>query len=301
LRALLANPDVEVRRVALLSAARRPSPELLDVLLPLLLVPDLSYEARRAVTAIGAKAVPDLKRLLDGERGRRAQALAARTLAQIASPRAVGALMGIVKSHDPRLRDLGFQSLARIRVETGRPVLPRSAVHKLFLRELGAYRGFLKPAQSLEGNAAPELRLLADSFLESAASALQRSLGALACWYEPKPLSGAFDRLRSSEPGASAPALEYLGHVLPRAIFRHVSQVFETQPSLAPAPAGTEADPLAESIRIAWRSEDGWLRACAVRASRQVPSLDPSLFATGGGDDPLVQAELEALLKGAAC
>jgi len=299
LRALLANPDVEVRRVALLSAARRPSPELLDVLLPLLLVPELSYEARRAVTAIGAKAVPELKRLLDGERGRRAQALAARTLAQIASPRAVGALMGIVKSRDPRLRDLGFQSLARVRAETGKPVLPRSAVHKLFLRELGAYRGFLEPAQSLEGNTAPEARLLADSFLESATSALQRALGALACWYEPKPLSGAFDRLQSREPGASAPALEYLGHVLPRAIFRHVSRVFEPRLPRDPGSAGTEEESLAESIRIAWRSEDAWLRACAVRASRRAPTLDPGLFATGGGDDPLVQAELQA--KGAAC
>jgi HEAT repeat protein len=303
LRALLANPDVEVRRVALLSAARRPSPELLDALLPLLLVPELSYEARRAVTAVGAAAVPELKRLLDEERGRRAQALAARTLAQIASPRAVGALMAIVKSRDPRLRDLGFRSLARARVETGKPVLPRSAVHKLFLRELGAYRGFLEPALSLEGNAAPEVRLLADSFLESAASALQRALGALACWYEPKPLSGAFDRLRSSEPGASAPALEYLGHVLPRAIFRHVSRVFEAQTPPVPAPVGSEEDPLAEAIRIAWRSEDGWLRACAVRASRLAPNFEPSLFATGGGEDPLVQAELKARIvaKGAAC
>src|SRR5436853_3357999 len=38
LRALLASPDVEVKRLALLSAARRPSPELLDARLPLLLV-----------------------------------------------------------------------------------------------------------------------------------------------------------------------------------------------------------------------------------------------------------------------
>jgi HEAT repeat protein len=302
LRALLTNPDVDVRRVALLSAARRPSPELLDVLLPLLLVPDLSYEARRAVTAIGAPAVPDLKRLLDGESGPRAQALAARTLAHIASPRAVGALMAIVKSRDPGLRDLGFQSLARVRVETGQPVLPRSATHKLFLRELGAYRGFLEPARSLEGNPAPEVRLLAETFYESAASALQRALGALACWYDPKPLSGAFERLRSREPGASAPALEYLGHVLPRAIFRHVSRVFEQQPAKDPERVETKEEPIDEAIRVAWRSEDDWLRACAVRASRHAPALDPNLFATGEGNDPLVRAELEALHpKGAAC
>ncbi len=295
LNALLTNPDVEVRRVALLSAARRPSPELLDVLLPLLLLPELSYEARRAVTAIGAEAVPVLRSLLDGGRGVRAQALAARTLARIASPRAVGAIMTIVRSRDPGLRDLGFQSLTLVRVETDKPVLPRSAAHRLFLRELGEYRRFLEPALSLESSAAPEVRLLADSFLESANSALRRALGALACWYEPKPLSGAFEPLRSREAGASAPALEYLGHVLPRSVFRHVSLVFEPKPVKEQGAGVPEGDPLTESIKAAWRLEDAWLRACAVRASRHAPALDPGLFASGAGDDPLVRAELEAL------
>jgi ATP:ADP antiporter, AAA family len=295
LRTLLTNPDVEVRRVALLSAARRPSPELLDVLLPLLVLPELSYETRLAVTAIGARAVPDLKRLLDGERGVRAQALAARTLSHIASPRAVGALMTIVRNHDPRLRNIGLQSLTRVRVETGKPVLPRSAAHKLFLRELGEYRGYIEPALSLESEAAPELRLLAETFRESAETALQRAIGALSCWYEPKPLSGAFRRLKSREGDVVAPALEYLGHVLPHAIFRHVSRIFEEQPAKDREAAVTDGEPITESIRVAWRSDDAWLRACAVRASRLVPAFDSGLFATGGGDDPLVRAELTAL------
>jgi len=302
LRTLLSGPDVEVRRVALLSAARRPSPELLDVLLPLLLLPELSYEARRAVSAIGARAVPALDSLLDGTHGPRAQTLAARTLAHIASPRAVGSLMTLAKSSEPGLRDLGFRSLTRVRVETDKPVLPRSAAHQLFLRELGEYRRFLEPARSLEGIAAPEVRLLADTFRESAESALQRGLGALACWYEPKPLSGAFERLKSREPGAAAPALEYLGHVLPRRIFRHVSRIFEPQAVKGLETPVVEGEPLADSIRAAWRSEDGWLRACAVRASRHATGFDARLFATGGGDNTLVLAELEALsARNATC
>jgi CRP-like cAMP-binding protein len=298
LRALLTNPDFEVRRVALLSAVRRPSRELLDVLLPLLLVPELSYEARRAVTAVGAPAVPELKRLLDGEQGARGQALAARTLARIASPRAVGALMALVKSREPRLRDHGFQSMTRVRVETDKPVLPRSVSHKLFLRELADYRRYREPALWLEGAAAPEVRLLADTFHESAEMALLRALGALACWYEPKPLSGSFERLKSPEAGAAAPAMEYLGHVLPHSIFRHVSKIFEEKPASDREGAVAEGERLAESIRVAWRSEDRWVRACAVRASRHAPALDPSVFADGGGDDPLVLAELTALPGG---
>jgi AAA family ATP:ADP antiporter len=290
LREMLAVPDVEVRRVALVSAARRPSRELLDVLLPLLVVPELGHEARRAVAAVGTPAVPALQRLLDGEQGRRAQALAARALARIASPRAVGALMTMVKNRDPGRRDLGFESLTRVRLEIGKPVLPRAAAHRFFLRELSEYRGFIGPARSLECEAAPEVRLLAETFRESAESALQRALGALVCWYDPKPLSGAFDRLKSRKEGGAATALEYLGHVLPHSVFRHVSRIFEQ------APATTTADglALAESIRTAWRSDDVWLRACAVRASRHAMGFDTSLFAAGAGDDALVRAELDA-------
>ena len=295
LRVLLTGPDAEVQRVALLSAARRPSLELLDVLLPLLLVPELTYEARRAVTAIGSRAVPALTSLLDGTSGPKARALAARTLASIASPRAVGSLMGLVRSPDPGGRDLGFRSLSRVRVETDRPVLPRSAAHKLFLRELAEYRRFLGHARALDGIDAPEVRLLADTFRESAESALRRGLDALACWYEPKPLSGAFERLNSDEPGAAAPALEYLGHVLPHRVFRHVSRIFEEPPSKDPEAATHDGDTLAGSIRAAWQSEESWLRACAVRASRRSAGFDSGLFATGGGDDPLVLAELESL------
>jgi ATP/ADP translocase/HEAT repeat protein len=297
LRTLLANPDVEVRRVALGSAEHRPSPELLEALLSLLLLPEVSYEARRALAALGNPAVPALKRLLDGERGAKAQRLAARTLARLASPRSVGALMAIVKSPEANLRDIGYQSLTRVRVNANKPVLPRSAAHRLFLRELGEYRGFLQRTQLIEGEVPPEVRLLADTFRESSESALHRALGALACWYEPKPLSGAFERLKSSDVSVVAPALEYLGHVLPHKVFQHVSRIFEQGPKKTET-AVAEGEPLAEAIRLAWRSDDVWLRACAVRASRHAQALDRSLFATGGGDDPLVQAELASFSAG---
>jgi ATP/ADP translocase len=296
LRTLLNQPDVEVQRVALLSAKRQPNRELIDVLLPLFLVPELSRDARAAVAAIGDAAVPDLERVLDGERGARAQALAARTLGRIGTPRAMGVLMKLARSGDPRLRYLGLQSMNRARAEGGRPVLSRSTAHKLFLRELADYRANLEPAVRLEANSVPEVRLFAASFRESAERALERALHALSCWYEPKPLAGAFDHLRSRDPRVAAPALEYLGHVLPRTVFRPVSMIFEEQ-SLNDGHEEVDAkrDDVAESIRSAWRWGDGWLRACAVRASRYAPTLDPQLFATGGDDDPMVRAELAAL------
>ena len=296
LRTLLTQPDTEVQRVALVSARRRPNRELLEVLLPLLLVPELSLEARQAVAAVGDAAVPGLEHLLDGERGPHGQLLAARTLGRIATPRASGALMKLVRSGDARLRYLGLQSMNRLRVDHGVPVLPRATVHKLFLRELADYRANIEPGLQLEGSAAPEVRLLAASFREAADMALERGISALGCWYEPKPLAGAFGHLRSREPQAAAPAMEYLGHILPRAVFRPVTRIFEAGPvDEDPDAATADRDPVAEAIRSAWRSGDAWQRACAVRASRHAPSLDPQLFATGGDNDPMVSAELAAL------
>ncbi len=296
-RTLLTNPDVEVRRAALLSAARRPSRDLLDILLPLLIVSELGHEAREAVAAVGDPAVPELQRLLGGESGARAQARAARALAQIASPRAVVRLMTLVRSSDLRLRHLGLKGLTRVRLRTGQPVLPRSMVHRLFLRELRDYRVCFAPVSSLERNAEPVVRLLGESYRESADRALERALQALACWYDPGPLTGVLDRLKSRDLAVASPAMEYLGHVLPRAVFSPVSRIFEQEAMEAPDGV-PDPDRLAEWIGRAWETGDAWLRACAVRSSRYAPTFDRSRFATGDGGDPMVCAELEALSGG---
>jgi HEAT repeat protein len=140
LRGLLANPDIDIRREALRSATLRPSPEFLDVLFELLPIPDLSYGAREALAAIGDEAVPRLQQLLDGKSGGHVQELAARTLARVAGPRAIAVLLTLVRSGDVRLRYLGLQGLARMRVRTGAQVLTRSGAHRLFLRELNEFR-----------------------------------------------------------------------------------------------------------------------------------------------------------------
>jgi HEAT repeat protein len=291
---LLASRDVEVRRAVLLAAARRPSPELLDVLLPLLVVPDLDPEARNAVAAIGDPAVPALQRLLEGKEGERAQSRAAAVLAQIASPIAIEGLMSLVRSGDLRLRHLGLQGMTRVRHRAGRPVLPLELVHRLFHRELRDYRVWRAPVAALEKHAAPEVRLLGESFQESADWALERAFQALACWYEPRPLSGVLSRLKSRDLAVSSPALEYLGHVLPRADFKPVSRIFEQEAIRAPEGASA-VDPLDESIRVAWETGDAWLRACAVRASRHAPGFDRGRFAAGDDGNPMVRAELESL------
>lgn len=292
-RKLLENEDAGVRRAALLSAARLHRPELLDAILPLLAVHGVSHEASEALTAIGDPAVPDLQRIFEGKGSELLQSRAARVLAWIASPRAVAALIALVRSDDVRLRHIGLQGLKRVRGGTGEPVLRRSLVHRLFLRELRDYRQCLAPMASLAKSDEPEVRLLAESFQESARRALERAINALSCWYDPQPLAGMFERLRFRDPAGDAPVMEYLGHMLPRALFRTVSNLFEEQAAAVPE-EGAGTDRIAEGIRLAWETGDAWLRACAVRASRYVPAFDRGIF-SGDGGDPMVRAEIEAL------
>ncbi len=293
LRALLANPDVEIQSEALRSATRRPSVAHLDVLLELLEVPATSHGARQALAAVGDPAVPGLRRLLGPGSTTHAQELAARTLSRIAGPRAIDALMTLVRSSDVRLRYLGLRGLARMRTRTGSPVLTRSSAHRLFLRELNDYRHDEGSARALEENAAPEIRLLGESYRESAAMSLERALQALACWYEPKPLPGVFERLKSPLREAASPALEYLGHVLPARVFQPVRRIFEAR--VIDPPGAESSAPMTERLRQAWDSGDEWLRACAVHAAVAVAGFDSSLFAGGDDGSALVGAEMAAL------
>jgi len=96
--------------VALLSAKRRPNRGLVDALLPLFLLPELSHDAREAVAAIGDPALPELEHLLGGGQGARAQVLAVRTLGRIGTPRAMEALMKLVRTDDRDCVTSGFRA-----------------------------------------------------------------------------------------------------------------------------------------------------------------------------------------------
>ena len=291
LHRLLARPEVEVRRAALDAAARRPHPRLLPDFLPLLEVPDLAYSARRAVSANGDAAVPALRERLEVPRRR---ALAAQALAQIATPRAIAALLPLARSSEAATRHVALEALMRARVTSGHPLVGRALAHRLFLRELHDYEEAIAPAHGLAAFAAPELRLLGDSWAEIADRALDRAFWALALSHEPRPLFGAFARIKSRDVGVASPALEYLGHLLPRAVFRPLGRVFDPT---TPRAAEATLEAVHAWVRAAWNSGDDWLRACAIRASTVVPRFDARMFATGDPGDPHVREEIAWLVR----
>jgi hypothetical protein len=298
LRVLLADSDPDVRRAALLSAARRPSRQFLDLLLPALFAAETSREAHEAMVAVGDPAVQALEPYLEGARGLREQSLAAHALADTGGRRARRLLMALARSNDPRLRHLGLTRLARMRLRTGNEVMSRGRAHHFFLRELRDCVTWNAPAHELAAHPAPEIGLLARSCLESSDMALARALQALACWYDPAPLIGAYDRLSSRDPAAVALALEYLAQILPRRLFATVEAMFDEIESDEKANAAGAVLPgekeLTHAIELAWQRGDTWLRACAVRASCLVPGIDARAFFVGGPQDAMVRAELDA-------
>jgi len=259
-------------------------------MLPLLTDPAVAVEARAAIAALGEAAVGPLRRMVAQSADPAQQAAAASALAAIANPGAAATLARLTRRDDLRLRHVAFRGLSRARLALGRPVLPERMAHRLFRQELHEYRALLEPWQSLRRHARPEVRLLGDSYRESADLALERAMHALASWYEPGPLYGAYERLRTGDRIAQAPALEHLTHILPRREQADVRLTFDTLAAADEAPPGP--DELARRVRDAWGAGDVWLRACAVRASRF--AAGPPVFVPGAGEHPLVLDELRA-------
>lgn len=295
LRLLLRESDLGVRRAALLAASRRSSSELLDEILPLLHVQELRLEAAEALAAPGGASLPIIEDLVLRTTDRGVQAIAAHALARTGTHRAVAILTRLARCTDEVTRYLGLRNLNRIRHNREDPVIPRSLAHRIFLRELRAYRRSVEMTLILDGRPEPELRLLADSYQESADWALERGCRALACWYEPQPFQSVYEGLRSREREGSARALEYLGQILPGKLLRSVLAQFESRGDPTAAPEAPGPQRIAACILHAWDQGDPWLRACAVRAARVTPGIDFARFESRAGDDELIAAELESL------
>lgn len=304
-RALLARNDLEAKRAALLAAAANGGAfELADAILPLVSVAELRPEMLEATSAMGDRAVPSLERRIEEKPGEGARAAAAHALSRIASQAAVAALVRLARSENPTTRHLGIRNLNRVRRARDHPVVPRPLVHRMFLRELLDYRTSLDRTLALAGCKEDELRLLAESYRESADRALERACRALGCWYEAPPIEGVYRGLRSREREGTAKAFEYLAAILPRTVFRTVRRLFQ-EAAFQKGDRGrarasrSGQDPIVHCIERAWKGGDAWLRACAVRAARVVPGVDLGSFQSAGADeDPMVRAELESLAAG---
>jgi AAA family ATP:ADP antiporter len=308
LRLLLDHPDREVRRAALGALAARPDPELLENALTHLTDPDVAGDAQAAVAAFGDLAVPALARQLASNASDEIKARAAAALARLGTQRAARVLKELARSSDPVARYLGFRNLNRIVAQRHRREFKPQLARRMFLRELRDYKATILPALAIPDDASPALRLLAASYEESADRAVERACRALACAHDPRPFRGVYEGLKAgSSREALGRAIEYLSQLLPYKVFRPVKVLFEERDRLRErideAPS-VEIPQVADVVRRAWETGDAWLRACALRAARELPQFDPAEWKPVENEDPVVVAELAAVTPrgaGGAC
>jgi HEAT repeat protein len=290
---LLDHPALEVRRAALLTVAKKPQPGLLGRLIPHLFEPGTIVETREAIAALGPVAIPELAKFVDGSSGGEARRAVCEALALIGGRGAIATLLLVVRSGDPDARFDALRALNRIRSRAPRGLIKKRHALKLWQREIDEFRDHLLPALILKGTTDPRIRLLEDSFLESADRALDRACRALACYYRPEAFRNVYLYLKSpTSPKTAARALEFLSHLLPRRSFTALREIFEEN-ELAEETAGVPNDgQIAGCIDRAFAIGDAWLRACAVRAAHALDGRVEVHFTPRDPESPLVVEEL---------
>jgi HEAT repeat protein len=292
LRRLIEHPNVEVRRYALITAARRPVPALLEAIVAQLPDPALKDEAREAVAALRQAAIPALAGMADGSQGATARRIACEALSRVGGRSAIAVLLRVVRGNDPDARYDAFRALNRLRARSSTGLIKKSLAFRLWQRELDEYRDNLLPAFILHGAEDPRVVLLGNSFSESADRSLDRACRALACYYRPEPFRSVYQYLHSGSPKTAARALEYLSHLLPRKLFGALRETFE-ETTLQDDTEGAPNDgQVAGCIERAWEIGDTWLRACAVRAAHALTDRIPIEFPPRTEEPDLVREEL---------
>jgi len=290
---LLDHPLPEVRRAALLSVAKRPAPALLGRLTQHLFEPGSIIEAREAIAALGPVAIPELAKFVDGSSGGAARRAACDALASIGGRGAIATLLVVVRSGDPDARFDALRALNRIRARSPRGLIKKRHALKLWQREIDEFRDHLLPALILRGTTDARLKLLEDSFLESADRSLDRACRVLACYYRPEAFRSVYQYLKSpTSPKAASRALEFLSHLLPRRHFEALREIFE-EDRVNEETAGDPNDgQIAGCIERAYAIGDAWLRACAVRAAHALDGRVEVSFTPRDPESPLVLEEL---------
>ena len=290
---LIERPELEVRRAALATAARRPNPALQETLVALLREPALASEAREAVAALGPAAIPLLVPVLDGSQGGEARRAACETLGRIGGRGAIATLLTVVRGGDPDARYDALRALNRIRARSPRGLLKKTHALRLWQREIEEFRDHILPGLILEDAADPRIRLLEASYFEAADRALDRACRALACYYRPEAFRMVFHYLKApASPKTAARALEFLSHLLPRRNFAPLRDVFEESRAREENEGAPTDGQVAGCIERAWAIGDAWLRACAVRAAHALDGRVGFDFTPRPTESPLVLEEL---------
>ncbi|EYF03121.1 Npt1/Npt2 family nucleotide transporter [Chondromyces apiculatus] len=251
---LLGDADPEVRREAVKAACTVADPRLTPLLVGALAERGLSRVAGRALTAIGASAIPDLaERLSDPATPREARLAIPRILAGSCAPEALEALVGRIGEPDEAVRQKILASASRLRLTLKAPAVPRAIVMDQVGRELDEHQrtrdGYLAARPTVAGP------LLDQHLLRRLRKGLIRALRLCELSYPREEVALARSHVLGADPALRANALEVLDALLERPLFERLSKLLEELVELRAgglaarrgAGAGTEAGGLAQT------------------------------------------------------
>ncbi|MDQ3264314.1 MAG: MFS transporter [Myxococcota bacterium] len=282
---LMNDPDLKVRRQAILAASRLRSPEFVLPLLYRTQSADCAPEAIDALAAFGSAITPALTKVL----GNRLEDAAvrrgvARVLGRMASPEAVAVLTGHLDDPDEEVRTRVYRSLARALRGQRSLAVDKKKVAAALDRELHRAATTLAHAEALGLGSGPSTStprsglpaaaaLLASALSEKVDQTEQRIFLLLAVLYPDANMERIYAGIRDASSGDAARrrgnAVELLDNLLDRNLKQRLLPLLEDgkrEDKLRMlADAISLVQPSAETaIDSLCRDEAAWTRACAI-------------------------------------
>jgi hypothetical protein len=276
---LLQDPENEVVEQALLAAGKTRSLEFLPRVIEKLGQPRALGAARAALAEYGELAVGTLRAyLIDPSIPMPVRKQIPAVLARIATSESIGVLINSLLQSDPGLRYDLVKALNKVRRwEPG--LVPESEfVADMLLAELMGYFRSLQileafdPGASLSPADRPCELLLTRALRERMEYEMERIFRLLALLHPPQDIHNVYVGLRSNRPHLRANSLEVLEQLLRPELFRSLAHALDPEITLqdrlrfAQRLCHADVSCRAEALRILLKSEDHWLRACALHA-----------------------------------
>lgn len=284
---LLDDESIEVQEQGLLSAGKIMDRDFLPRVISKLEYPRLRWAARAALVQYGDRAVDKLQAFLNDPTA----PLAVRKpipniLARIATPSAASILANSLIQSDPGLRYDVLKALNKVR-RSSPELLPASPqfANLLDAEIVGFLRSFqilaaLDPEAGTSGGSPGREALLTRALRERMDHELERLFRLLGLLYPPRDVYNAYFGLTSGRPRLQANSLEMLEHLLEPDLYKRLSRALDPEISLqerldfARRLCRVSVNSKLEALRILLKSEDPWMRACALYTVGQGPVLE---------------------------
>ena len=281
---LLSDPDLGTRRAALRSAGRAARRAHIPILIDALATRPTEDAARAALVNLGDRVVGTLGDYLNDSTVALATRQAIpRALAEIPTQDSVNALFRCRDFSDIRLSYRILKASNHLCASGARLTFPRKLVTEDIERDVGNHLFALIHHRSAPPGQGPRAeRLLAIALEERVEQSLNRVFRRLGLIYPPQNIAAAYQGITSTNPRLRGNAIEYLenalapehrGLVVPLVDDR--GDIERTR--LAEQRYGIRAGGYEHALEQILRSDDSWLRACAlfVVGSRKERSLLP--------------------------